>query len=68
MVNKWVLPVFKDILIDASEEYLNSTDKSKDKTRTAMINRVAGDIRMAIEGTQDSLPDDLEKVTPLLHN
>src|SRR5260370_40008646 len=58
----WVLPSFKDILIDTCQEFLNSTDKGKDKKRSSLITRVAGEIRQAIEGTTDTLPEDLEKV------
>ena len=43
--NQWVLPSFKQILIDASDEYVANTDKSKDKPRTALIARVADEIR-----------------------
>jgi hypothetical protein len=64
--NPWVLPSFKQILIDASDEYVANTDKSKDKPRTALIARVADDIRQAVDGTNDKLPDDLHKVRLIL--
>jgi hypothetical protein len=62
MGKTWVLPGFKNILVESSNEYLKSTDKGKDKARTSLIVRVAGKIRQAVEETNDSLPDDLEKV------
>ena len=62
MGKTWVLPSFKHILIDFSEEYLNKTDKGKDKARSALVTTVAHDIRDAVKDTGDSLPDDLEKV------
>ena len=64
--NQWVLPSFKQILIDASDEYVANTDKSKDKPRTALIARVAEEIRQAIDGTNDKLPEDLHKVRFIL--
>jgi hypothetical protein len=62
MGRAWVLPSFKHILIDSCQEYLNSTNKGKEKTRSALITRVSGEIRHAVEGTTDKLPEDLEKV------
>lgn len=60
--NQWVLPSFKQILIDASDEYVANTDKTKGKPRTVLIERVAEEIRQAVDGTNDKLPDDLHKV------
>jgi hypothetical protein len=62
MGRMWVLPSFKNILIDSCQEYLKTTDKGKEKSRSAFITRVSGEIRLAVEGTADQLPDDLEKV------
>jgi hypothetical protein len=62
MGKAWVLSSFKHLLIDSCQEYINSTDKSKEKSRTALITRVAVEIRHAVEGTTEGLPDDLEKV------
>jgi len=62
MGKAWVLPSFKNILIDTCQEFLQSTDKSKEKTRSSLITRVAGEVCQVIEGTTDTLPEDLEKV------
>jgi hypothetical protein len=68
MRKPWVRPSFKQILIDCSQEYLNTTDKGREKTRTAMISRVADEIRKTVEGTEDTLPEELEKVQLSLMN
>lgn len=68
MGNTWVLPAFKQILIDASQEYMDATDRAKDKPRTALVNRVAEEIRQGVNGTDGSLPDELEKVWFILTN
>ena len=60
--NQWVLPSFKQILIDASDEYVANTDKIKGKPRTVLIDRVAEEIHQAVDGTNDKLPNDLHKV------
>jgi hypothetical protein len=62
MGKTWVLPSFKNILIDASQEFLNSTDKGKDKARTALVMRIAGEVREAVATSGDPLPEELEKV------
>jgi hypothetical protein len=62
----WVLPSFKQILIDASDEYVANTNKSKDEPRTALITRVADEIRQAVDGENHKLPDDLHKVCCIL--
>ena len=62
MGKAWVLPSFKQILINASDEFVRSTDKGKNKARTALINRVAEEICEVVQDTTDKLPDDLEKV------
>lgn len=62
MGKTWVLRAFKQILIDSSEEYMNTTDKVKDKPRTALVTRVADEIRQVVDGTDTRLPDELEKV------
>lgn len=64
--NPWVLPLFKQILIDALDEYVANTDKSKDKPRTALITKVADKIRQAVDGDNHKLPKDLHKVRRIL--
>lgn len=62
MGKPWVLPSFKQILIDSSAEYLTTSNKEKAKDRTIFINRIVEEIRQAVVGTNDTLPDDLPKV------
>jgi hypothetical protein len=62
MGKPWVLPSFKNILVDAADEFISSTDKGKDKKRSALITRIAEEVRQATEETPDALPEDLEKV------
>jgi hypothetical protein len=62
MGRPWVLPSFKQILIDSSAEYLTTSNKGKAKERTLFINRIVEEIRQAVAGTNDTLPDDLAKV------
>ena len=57
-----MLPSFKQILIDSSNEYVNTTDKGRDKARTTLISRVAAEIRNTIDGTVETVPTDLRKV------
>jgi hypothetical protein len=64
--NQWVLPSFKQILIDASDKYVAHTDKLKGKPRTALIERVAEEICQAVDGTNDKLPNNLHKVWRVL--
>jgi hypothetical protein len=68
MGRTWVLPAFKHILIEASQEFMDATDKAKGKPRTALVNRVADEIRHAVNGTDATLPDELEKVEFILPN
>jgi hypothetical protein len=62
MGKTWVLPSFKQILIDSCKEFMHTTDKVKDKPRTALITRVVDEIRQAVIDTDATLPNDLEKV------
>jgi hypothetical protein len=60
MVKKWVHDSFKSILLDNCQEYLDSNDMGKHKTRTLLINEVADKIREAAQGLD--LPNNLNKV------
>jgi hypothetical protein len=62
MGKTWFQPLFKHILVESCEEFINSSNKGKHKTRSTLINRVAEEIRQAVEGTNDTLPSELEKV------
>jgi hypothetical protein len=59
---RWVVPSFKDILVDSCDEYLDSSDRGNDKTRSALIARVTKDIADIADKERASVPNDLEKV------
>jgi hypothetical protein len=59
---RWVLPSFKQTLVDACDEYLKANDHSNDKPRSQLIARVSKDITDIAEANNEKLPDDLEKV------
>ena len=58
----WVHKSFKQTLLDNCDEYLETTDRGTDKTRSKLITRVTQDIAAIAEGKSVPLPDDLEKV------
>jgi len=60
--SRWVHPSFRQTLMDACDEYLQSTDRGNDKTRSKLITRVAKDITDIAKEKNEALPDDLEKV------
>jgi hypothetical protein len=60
--SRWVHPSFRQTLMDACDEFLQSTDCSNDKTWSKLITRVAKDITDIAKEKNESLPDDLEKV------
>jgi hypothetical protein len=59
---RWVLPSFKQILVDACDTYLDTNDRSDEKTRSKLITRVAKDISDIAQANKEAIPDDLEKV------
>ena len=59
---RWVQEGFITILLDSCDEYLQSSDRGTEKTRTQLITRVSADITAVAQETNVSLPDDLEKV------
>jgi hypothetical protein len=59
--SRWVQPSFKQTLLDHCDEYLDTTDRGNDKSRSKLITKVANDI-LAIAADQAALPIDLEKV------
>ena len=60
--SRWVHDLFRSILVDSCDEYLESSDRGSDKTRSKFITRVATDITDIANNNNESLPDDLEKV------
>jgi len=61
----WVKESFKQTLLDNCDEYLETTDRGTDKTRSKLITRVAQDIAAIALAKKEELPDDLEKVNNL---
>ena len=63
--SRWVKESFKQTLLDNCDEYLDTTDRGTDKTRSKLITRVAQDIAAIALAKTEELPDDLEKVNNL---
>jgi hypothetical protein len=49
-------------LLDSCDEYLKSSDRGTDKTRSQLITRVSKDIADIAKENSETIPDDLEKV------
>jgi hypothetical protein len=63
--SRWVKESFKQTLLDNCDNYLETTDRGTDKTRSKLITRVAQDIAAIALAKEEELPDDLEKVKNL---
>jgi len=64
---RWVLPSFKQTLVDACDDYLDTNDHSNEKTQSKLITRVSKDISDIAQAKSEAIPDDLEKViTPYI--
>jgi len=59
--SRWVHQSFKDVLLQACNEYVKTNDRGNDKARTMLITRIAKDITDIAEKNNEKLPDDLEK-------
>jgi len=62
--SRWVHSSFRQTLLDYCDDYLDTSDRGTDKTRSKLITRIAQEIT-AIANAQVkavTLPDDLEKV------
>jgi len=59
---RWVLQSFKQTLVNACDEYLDTNDHSNEKTRSRLITRVSKDISDIAQANNEAIPDDLEKV------
>jgi hypothetical protein len=59
---RWVVPSFKDILINSCDEYPDSSNRGNDKTWSTLIARVTKDITNIADKEWVSVPNDLEKV------
>jgi hypothetical protein len=63
---RWLHTSFKQTLLDSCDEFLESSDRGNDKTRTKLITRVSKDITDIATGNGAPIPDDVEKV--ITHN
>ena len=60
---RWVNPSFKHLLVDHCDEYLDTSDRGTNKSRSKLITRIANDIAAIARGEKEDVPDDLEKVS-----
>jgi hypothetical protein len=60
--SRWVLPSFRQTLLDRCDDYLKSSDRSNEKTRSQLITQVSQEITNIAQENNEALPDDLEKV------
>jgi hypothetical protein len=58
----WVVPSFKDILINSCDKYLDSSNSGNDKTRSTLIAGVTKDITDIADKEWVLVPNNLEKV------
>jgi hypothetical protein len=58
----WVLMSFRQTLLDCCDEYLKSSDRSSEKTRSQLITQVSQEITNIAQEKKEALPDDMEKV------
>ena len=63
--SRWVKESFKQTLLNNCDEYLETTDRGTNKTRSKLITRVTQDIAAIALAKTEDLPDDLEKVKNL---
>jgi hypothetical protein len=61
---RWVKESFKQTLMDACDEYLDTNDRGNEKTRSKLITRVADEIGAIAKDKTEDVPNDLEKVVP----
>ena len=61
---RWVKESFKQTLIDACNEYLNTNDRGNEKTRSKLITWVANEIGAIAKDKTEDVPDELEMVVP----
>ena len=63
--SRWVHPSFRQILMNNCDEFLKSSDRGAEKTRSKLITQVAQEITDIVKEQNDvQVPDDLEKVIP----
>jgi len=65
--SRWVQQSAKEILLSACDEYVQTSDRGSDKTRSKIITRVAKEITDKAAENNEPVPDDVEKVPLILH-
>ena len=63
----WVHSSFRQTLLDYCNDYLDTSDRGSDKTRSKIITRVAKEITDKAAENNEPVPDDVEKVPLILH-
>jgi hypothetical protein len=58
----WVHASFKQTLIDACNEFMETNDHGNDKAHLKLITQVAKDITDIAQNNNEALPDDMKKV------
>lgn len=60
----WVHPSFRQTLLDHCDEYIDSSDRGTDKTRSKLITKVSKDIFDIVQAANEEiqLPSNIEKV------
>ena len=58
----WVHPLFRTILINYCNEYLECNDRSAEKPRSKLITKVSQEITDIAKANNEPLPDEVEKV------
>jgi hypothetical protein len=59
---RWVLPCFKQVLMDHCDEYLDTSDRGSDKSQSKLITQVANNITAVGKDKKEAVLDDIEKV------
>jgi len=59
---RWVAPSFKNIMVEACDDYLETSDRGNNKTCSKLIAHVAKDIVDIAQANGEALPNELEKV------
>ena len=61
----WIHDLFKNLLHNSCDEYLESSDCGQDKTQTKLITRVSANIAEIASNNNVVVPSDLENVVYL---
>ena len=62
---RWAVPSFRTILLNHCDDYMKSSDRGPDKSRSKLVTQVAQGIADIAKEKHEALPNDLEKVMAL---